>query len=58
MMQMFSSFRMFLQSRLVKRYGRIDTEARTLMGDHVRHIVSIKQSVDVDTVTAAHRGLL
>ena len=49
---------MFLQSRLVKYYGRIGIDARTLMGDHVHHIVSIKQSVDVDTVTAAHHGLL
>ena len=52
------SIGVLLQSRLVKRDGGIGIDARTLLEYDVCHIMRIEESVDVDTISTAHRRLI
>ena len=52
------SIGVLLQSRLVKRDGGIGIDARTLMEYDVCYIMRIEESVDVDTISTAHRRLI
>ena len=52
------SIGVLLQSHLVKRDGGIGIDARTLLEYDVCHIMRIEESVDVDTISTAHRRLI
>ena len=52
------SIGVLLQSRLVKRDGGIGIDARTLMEYDVCYIMRIEESIDVDTISTAHRRLI
>ena len=52
------SIGVLLQSLLVKRDGGIGIDARTLLEYDVCYIMRIEESIDVDTISTAHRRLI